>query len=144
VTDLERFLALLAELREALRVLGRYRATVPRERLMAEIDTQNMVLFALYRAVQCSIDLGQHVIAERELPVPSAYREVFRVLGSAGIVDATLAEHLERWGGFRNVVAHQYGSLDLERVARALYEDLDDLEDFATAMARLAPPPRSE
>jgi uncharacterized protein YutE (UPF0331/DUF86 family) len=38
----------------------------------------------------------------------------------------------------RNVVAHQYGSLDLERVARALYDDIGDLDAFATAMARLA------
>jgi len=31
----------------------------------------------LYRAIQATVDLGQHVIAERGLPVPSSYREVF-------------------------------------------------------------------
>ncbi len=137
MSDVERFLSLLEEVRQALLVLARYRATIPRDRLLAEIDTQNMVLFALYRAVQCCIDLGQHVIAERGLAVPSAYREVFRVLGQAGVIDATLAERMERWGGFRNVIAHQYGALDLDRVARALYEDVIDLDRFATTMAQL-------
>ena len=137
MSDVERFLSLLEELRQALIVLARYRATVARDRLLAEIDAQNMVLFALYRAVQCSIDLGQHVIAERALPVPSAYREVFRALGQAGVIDVTLAERMERWGGFRNVIAHQYGALDIDRVARALYEDLVDLEAFAATMAKI-------
>jgi uncharacterized protein YutE (UPF0331/DUF86 family) len=140
VTDADRFLALIEELRQALAVLARYRASVPRERLLADLDTQNMVLFALYRAMQGSIDLGQHLIAERGLPVPSSYREVFRVLGEAGVVDPELSRRLEAWGGMRNVVAHQYGALDLLRVAKALYDELDDLEEFVTAMARLVPP----
>lgn len=137
MTDLDRFLALLDELRQALGVLRRYRDSLPRERLVRDIDTQNMVLFALYRAVQGSIDLGQHVIAERGLPVPSAYREIFRVLRDAGVLDAELADRLERWAGMRNVIAHQYGALDLERVADALYDHVPDLEAFAVAMARL-------
>jgi uncharacterized protein YutE (UPF0331/DUF86 family) len=120
-------------------VLNRYRSTIPRDRLLADIDVQNMVLFALYRAVQGCIDAGQHVIAERGLPVPSAYREVFRVLGDAGVVELSSTPRLERWGGFRNIVAHRYGTLDLERVARALHDDLPDLEAFAATMARLVP-----
>ena len=140
MSDLERFLSLLEELRQALAVLSRYRRSVPRERLLGDIDTQNMVLFALYRAVQACIDVGQHVIAERGLPVPSAYREVFRVLGDGGVLDPALTIRLERWGGFRNVIAHQYGALDLERVAGALYDDLQDLETFASTLARLVSP----
>lgn len=139
MTDVDRFLALLEELRQALAVLARYRTSVPRERLLADVDTQNMVLFALYRAMQGCIDLGQLLIAERALPVPSSYREVFRVLGDAGLTEPDLTRRLEGWGGMRNVVAHQYGSIDLERVATALHDELDDLEDFATAMARLVP-----
>ena len=77
MTDRERFLALLEALRQALETLTRYQATIPRERLLAELDTQNMVLFALYRAIQAAVDVGQHLIAERGLPVPSSYREVF-------------------------------------------------------------------
>jgi len=138
VTDADRFRALLAELRQALVVLHRYRDTVPRDRLLEEVDTQNMVLFALYRGMQSAIDLGQHVIVERGLAVPSTYREIFRVLGTAGVVEPDLSTRLQAWGGMRNVVAHQYGSLDFERIAAALYEELGDLDAFLTAMARLS------
>jgi len=139
VSDLERFLSLLESLRQTLVVLARYRETVARERLLGDIDTQNMVLFGLYRAIQGCIDLGQHVIAERGLPVPSAYREVFRALGGAGILDDSLATRMERWGGLRNVIAHQYGAIDLTRLARALYDELGDLKEYAVAMAQLVP-----
>lgn len=138
MTDTDRFLTLVAELRQALEVLHRYRTTIARDQLLRDVDTQNMVLFALYRGMQGAIDLGQHVIVERGLAVPSAYREVFRVLGAAGLVEAGLSTRLEAWGGMRNVVAHQYGSLDLDRIATALYDELADLDAFLTAMARLA------
>jgi uncharacterized protein YutE (UPF0331/DUF86 family) len=139
MADLERFLALLESLRQALVTLERYRTTVERERLIADVDTQNMVLFAMYRAVQLSIDLGQHVIAERGLPVPSAYRELFRVLADAGIVSADLGKRLQGWAGFRNVIAHDYGRIDMVLVARALHDDLGDLNEYARAVAALAP-----
>lgn len=139
MSDLERFLSLLESLRQALLVLARYRDTVPRERLLTDVDTQNMVLFAIYRAAQGCIDLAQHVIAERGLPIPTAYREVFRALGDAGVLDATLTARMEGWGGFRNVIAHQYGTIDLARLARGLYDELVDLQEFAAAMARLVP-----
>ncbi len=137
MTDPDRCLALLESLRQALAVLDRYRREVTRERLLSEVDAQNMVLFALYRAVQGAIDLGQHVIAERGLPVPSAYREVFRVLADGKVIDRDLARRLEGWGGMRNVIAHQYGAIDLARVAHALHDELGDLEAFAVSMAAL-------
>ena len=135
MTDPDRFLALVDAARQAVEVLKRYRSSVPRERLLGDVDTQNMVLFALYRAVQACIDLGQHLISERALRVPGAYREVFGVLGEAGIVEAGLAARLQGWGGLRNVIAHQYGEVDYALIAHALHEELGDLEAFVAHMA---------
>jgi uncharacterized protein YutE (UPF0331/DUF86 family) len=135
VADLERFLALLESLRLSLATLDRYQRTVDRDRLVQDVDAQNMVLFALYRAVQGAIDLGQHLIAERGLPVPGAYREVFRSLSAAGLLTLDLGARLQGWAGFRNIIAHDYGVLDMQLVAKALHVDLVDLHEFAKAMA---------
>jgi uncharacterized protein YutE (UPF0331/DUF86 family) len=135
VADLERFLALLEALRQSLVTLDRYQQTVDRERLLRDVDAQNMVLFALYRAVQGAIDLGQHLIAELSLPVPAAYREVFRSLADAGLLTSELGAKLQGWAGFRNIIAHDYGVLDMQLVAQALHADLVDLHEFAKAMA---------
>jgi uncharacterized protein YutE (UPF0331/DUF86 family) len=138
VSDPDRFLALLDALRQAVAVVVRYRGTVVRDRLLDDADTQNMVLFAVYRAIQSAIEVGQHVIAERGLPIPSSYREVFTALGHAGVVTDDLAVKLQGWGGLRNVIAHQYGTLEIERIASALYEETGDLERFVAEMARMA------
>jgi uncharacterized protein YutE (UPF0331/DUF86 family) len=138
VADLERFLALLESLRQSLGTLERYRLSVERDRLVHDIDAQNMVLFALYRAVQGAIDLGQHLIAERGLPVPAAYREVFRALSDGGLLNADLGARLQGWAGLRNIIAHDYGVLDIQLVATALHDELVDLHDFAKAMAAYA------
>jgi uncharacterized protein YutE (UPF0331/DUF86 family) len=88
--------------------------------------------------VQGAIDLGQHLITERRLPVPSAYREVFRALTDAGILSPDLGIRLQGWVGFRNIIAHDYGVLDMHLVAKALHDDLDDLHGFVKAMATAA------
>lgn len=139
MADPERYLALLEGLRQALATLVRYRDTIPREKMLTDPDTQNMVLFALYRALQEAIDLGQHYIAENDLPVAVAYRKVFAVLADASVIDSALAAKLDGWGGLLNVIAHHYGSIDITLVADALYGELADLEAFATAMAKHAP-----
>jgi uncharacterized protein YutE (UPF0331/DUF86 family) len=138
VADLERFLGILEVLREALATLERYRSTIERDRLLADVDVQNMVLYATYRAVQAAVDLAQHLVAERGLPVPTTYRETFRILADAGEIEARLAERLQGWAGLRNVIAHHYAAIDVALVADALYGDLGDLASFATEMARKA------
>jgi hypothetical protein len=37
--------------------------------------------------------------------------------------------------GFRNIIAHDYGVLDMQLVAKALHVDLVDLHELAKAMA---------
>lgn len=138
MADLARFLELLAMLRASIAVLRRYASSVPRETLESDLDTQNMVLFGTYRAIQSAIDLGQHAIAERGLTAPATYRDVFIVLGEEGVISRDLAGRMAGWAGLRNVIAHVYGRIDVRVVADALYGELDDLDDFVAAMAGLA------
>jgi uncharacterized protein YutE (UPF0331/DUF86 family) len=51
------------------------------------------------------------------------------VLGRHGVVDDEIAGRLSRAVGFRNVLVHQYATVDDERVVAAL-DRLDDLERF--------------
>lgn len=138
MADRERFLALLAALRDAVAVLRRYADAVSRSSLEADVDTQNMVLFATYRAIQAAIDAGQHAIAERSLPVPASYRDVFNVLASAGLISSDLARRMAGWAGLRNVIAHAYVDIDLRIVADAIYGELGDLEEYHAALVVIA------
>jgi len=110
----------LALLREMLDLLDRYATTVTRADLERDRETWLKVRGALEIAAQCCIDLALAVITQRALAVPQTYREAFTTLARAGVIDAALSTDLEGWAGLRNVLAHMYTALDLDRVHAAL------------------------
>ena len=63
------------------------------------------------------------------------------VFGSLQFVGTLVSPMLGALGdrlGLRNVLAHQYASIDLGRVAAALHGELDDLDRFAAIAAAWA------
>jgi uncharacterized protein YutE (UPF0331/DUF86 family) len=110
----------LALLREMLDLLERYATTVTRPDLERDRETWLKVRGALEIAAQCCIDLALAIIAQRALAVPQTYREAFTTLARAGVIDGALAGDLESWAGLRNVLAHMYTALDLDRIHAAL------------------------
>jgi uncharacterized protein YutE (UPF0331/DUF86 family) len=120
---------------DALSDLRRYRSSVPRDVLLADRDSQHMVLHAMYVAAQAAIDIALHALADAEQPLTNTYREAFQRLGAMGMLDAELARRLEGWAGLRNVLAHFYGSIDYGLVHDALVNDIGDLEELARLAA---------
>lgn len=115
----EQHLELLLEL---IDLIERYEKTIEREDLEHDRETWVKVKGALETAGQCAIDLALKLVAARGLGAPGSYRAAFQALARAGIVDQDLARELEGWAGLRNVLAHIYTALDLDRVHEALSE----------------------
>ena len=125
----------LDTLLNALVQLRRYRDFADAGTLEADVDKRYMVLHGVYLATQAAIDLAFHVAARHEQETCARYQDVFDRLRDAGLLDAAQAQRLAGWAGLRNVIAHRYIDLDYRVVAKALREELDDLEDFAVAAA---------
>jgi len=125
----------LAVLLDALADLRRYRARFDAVALQADRDAQHMVLHALYVAAQAAIDIAMHGSAGTEQPEAATYQEAFRRLQQSGLLDAKLAARMAGWAGLRNVLAHQYATIDLARIAHTLNAELGDLEEFARVAA---------
>ena len=117
------------ELNEALKDWERYQTISLRE-LRSDRDKQNMVLHALLVSIQASIDIANHIIAERSLQKPSTYRETFEILSKEGIISSELGDSLSDLAGFRNVLVHIYWRVNFEQVYRVLQEDLSPLKEF--------------
>ena len=88
--------------------------------------------------VECALDLGNHLIADRGWPSPKTNRDVFRVLAREGVIDADLGSRLEGWAGLRNLLVHVDLEIDHRQIHRILRTELDDIEAFARAVARAA------
>lgn len=98
-------------------------------------DATDAVILHLWQAVQITIDLAVSWCVRRGLGAPTTYGDAFVRLGRAGAVDAELAARLSRAAGFRNLLVHAYGDLDLARVHRIARDGPADLRAFLAALA---------
>ena len=113
---------------DRLRSLGE----APEPAYLAESGIHDLAARYLHLAVEASIDLANHWIADQGLRTPDSNRDSFTVLEEAGELDATLAERLRGWAGFRNVLVHDYITIDHRIAYAAIRNELDDLVRFRT------------
>jgi uncharacterized protein YutE (UPF0331/DUF86 family) len=130
VTIREGVAVIFAALDQALADLDRYARDIPFDRLVADRDAFRMVSNALFVAAQAAIDLGEVLLKERGAAPAASYREVFTELAKVGAIPLELAKQLDGWAGFRNLLAHLYTKLDLERIHLAYTTELDALREF--------------
>lgn len=90
----------------------------------------------LQLAIECCLDLGNHLIADRGLRRAQDYKEVFLILGEVKILPKAFAKRIALMGGFRNILVHDYLRIDPRKVYEVLQHQLSDFERFARLMAR--------
>jgi uncharacterized protein YutE (UPF0331/DUF86 family) len=138
VTDrdlLEKRLALIVTSLQELRTLAR-----PCE-LERDVRERRFVEHTLQIAIQAALDVAAHIVADRRLPEPATYRDLFDRIAADGWIDQELTARLRRMAGFRNVLVHGYADVDLRVVREILDRHLPDLEAFVYAVrARLDEP----
>lgn len=121
------------------RHLGRVADRLPADpaELRPGTDASDAVILHLWQAVQIVIDLAVAACVQLKLGTPASYADALRRLAEAGRVPPALADRPARAAGFRNVVAHAYERLDMERVHRAARERPPDLLAFLAALRDL-------
>lgn len=119
----------LAELRTHVKHLHDLAPRVTgRAALEADLSLRNDVLFSLLMTAQLVIDIAGELAARRGDRFEE-YREAIRSLGRDQRFPPELIATLELLPGFRNVVVHEYITLNLERAVEAL-QRLDPIERF--------------
>lgn len=101
---------------------------------LEDLDTQEIFILNLQRAVQNSIDLAAHVIADEGLGIPGELREHFDLLERAGVINDDLRKKLRKMVGFRNIAVHEYQSINIQILKSILKNHLKDIEDFYVAI----------
>ena len=135
-------LPVLAERAAAVeRHLARVAARLPAEAadLVPATDESDAVILHLWQAVQIVIDLGLSACLHFNLGTPESYGDAFRRLADADLVDRGLAQRLTQAAGFRNLVAHAYDSLDMQRVYQSAEDGPADLRAFLARLRDLLP-----
>ena len=86
-------------------------------------------------AVEACMDVAYHVVASEGWTPPESGRAAFASLAAHGKMSLDLAARLGSAAALRNVLVHDYVSVDLERLARVVRDDLGDLRTFAQIAA---------
>ena len=101
-----------------------------------DMDTQDIFVLNLLRAIESSIDMASHVVASEELGLSKTVRENFTLLKNAGIIDEPLLKKMECMVGFRNIAVHDYHALDMAILKSILTKNLPDLEELCSAVIK--------
>ena len=100
------------------------------EEFVSDIDRQEIVVFNLQMAIQNCIDIAAHIVSEEGYGVPGSSNEMFYMLEENRLLENHLTEKMVKAIGLRNLIVHEYGTIDLKKIYHLAGKDLADLADF--------------
>ena len=106
------------------------KSTIGLTTFLKDLDSQESILFNLQMAIQNCIDIAAHIISEEGLGVPGSTNEMFYLLEENGYLDSEVTEKMIAAVGFRNLIVHEYGKVDLKLVFEVAQKDITDLEEY--------------
>jgi uncharacterized protein YutE (UPF0331/DUF86 family) len=119
-------LATLADYLDLLRI----RRLMPLADLLADLREYHATLYELQMACQIVIDISSHILMADFSRQADRYRDVILGLGSEGVLPTDFAQRISGVAGFRNILIHEYLTVDPQRVYQMLQTGLDDLSKF--------------
>lgn len=103
--------------------------SVDEERLHQDRIIRHAVERILTQLVDLSVSINSHIAAAASGQAPATYRDSYQAAASAGAITSQLAAELAPSAGLRNVLTHEYVTVDLSilagaiPMARGLYAD---------------------
>jgi uncharacterized protein YutE (UPF0331/DUF86 family) len=91
----------------------------------------------LQTAIQCVLDIANHLLADRKIGMPDDHKKIFTMLAVQNILPADLCDRLSQMAGLRNVLVHEYLDVNHHLVYQAMTRELADFEEFIKAVTNL-------
>ena len=106
-----------------------------RDGFLANPDKIGNAKYHLAIAIECCIDVANHIIASENLRFPKDNADSFVVLIEHGILDPGMKESLRAMARFRNRLVHLYWDVEDARVHEYLQSSLGDMRRLAQEIA---------
>ncbi len=112
--------------------------TRPVAEFMADEERRDLATFYVFLAVQECIDIAAHWVADAGWRLPDEVGGMFDVLCENGRITPELAKGLRGAVGLRNRVAHNYASVEPERLYEEFRAGTETLRRFLAIAAEEA------
>ena len=107
------------------------------EALQNDFDAQDIVSLNIQRAVQISVDIAAHILAEQLHEQTPTMAETFLALSRYGLLDSQLASRLAKAVGFRNIAVHEYNTLDMNILYSIITKEIGCFYEFSDAVVKI-------
>ncbi|WP_070013051.1 type VII toxin-antitoxin system HepT family RNase toxin [Streptomyces abyssalis] len=94
--------------------------TVDENRLSRERIVRHAVERIMTQLVDLSVSVNSHIVAATSGQAPSTYRDSFQAAAATGAITEELAADLAPSAGLRNILTHEYVTIDLSILAGAI------------------------
>jgi|YNPNPStandDraft_1061719.scaffolds.fasta_scaffold96600_2 uncharacterized protein YutE (UPF0331/DUF86 family) len=99
--------------------------------------------YYLQVAIECCINIANHIISSEGLRGPRDYKDAFRILEEAKILPGDLARTMRALAGLRNLLVHLYWEVDDSMIHANLQSHLGDFETYISYIMRALGPTNS-
>ena len=107
------------------------------EALQSDFDTQDIICLNIQRAVQISVDIAAHILAEQLHEQTPTMAETFLALSRYELLDSQLASRLAKAVGFRNIAVHEYDTLDMNILYSIITKEIGCFYESSDAALRI-------
>lgn len=110
--------------------------SLPEEKFVASRRDFHSAERCLQLAIECLINIGNHIISDQGLRAPKDYADIFKVLAENSILFMEDALSLKQMVQFRNRLVHVYWDIVPKVLWQIIQEDLGDIERCARNLAK--------
>ena len=107
------------------------------EALQSDFDAQDIISLNIQRAVQISVDIAAHILAEQLHEQTPTMAETFLTLSKHGLLDSQLASRLAKAVGFRSIAVHEYDTLDMNILYSIITKEIGCFYEFSDTVLRI-------
>lgn len=126
----------LKRLEENLRYLNNIKNDYTIEDIQNDKIDEWGLRYGLFESIQLIIDLACSIVAKKNLGIPKNYSDCIQLLISNNYLDKILGDKIKNAVGLRNLIVHEYGIIDVNKLYDYL-NNLNDIRDFAIAINNL-------
>lgn len=119
----------LKHLREILANLRELQG-IPEDEFLSTFRNYWLGERGLQLAAETTLDIGNHILSGYFQVVAQDYESVLDLLLEKRVISQDLRKRLKGLGGFRNILVHEYISIDRRRIYQELKGGLDDFDAF--------------
>ncbi|RLF64314.1 MAG: hypothetical protein DRN33_02470 [Thermoplasmata archaeon] len=96
----------------------------------------NSLAMECFQAVNSAIELGEFLVSENNLGLPSTYREIFELLYKNKMISRETLNDMKRLVFLRNLIAHEYYTIK-EGELREMTDRLSCLDELVETAKKL-------